>query len=67
MIHAAYAKQGHRYQLGDLQVLAMESGVVVSVREIDPGEPYPLGKSIVVKASWLRPLPMAYFCGETPK
>lgn len=66
MIHAAYARQGHRYQLGDREVLAMESGVVVSVRAIEAGEPYPLGKPIVVKASWLQPLPMRFCHGDVP-
>lgn len=64
--HAAKAKQGHRYRLGDRSVLAMESGIVVIVREIDHKEPYPLGKEITVKASWLQPEPMSYFHGEIP-
>ena len=67
MIHAHTAQQGHRYELGDKQVLAMQSGVVVNVREIDLREAYPLGQSITVKASWLKPSPMVYFKGEVPK
>lgn len=66
MIHAAVAQQGHRYRLGDREVLAMGCGVVLQVREIDQKEPYPLGKPITVKASWLTPLPMRYFHGEVP-
>ena len=66
MMHAHTAKQGHRYRLGDRSVLAMESGIVVIVREIDHKEPYPLGKEITVKASWLQPEPMVYHGGEVP-
>ncbi len=64
--HAKTAQQGHRYSLGDKQVIAMESGHVVSVRPIDHSEPYPLGAAITVKASWLCPLPMVYYGGEVP-
>lgn len=67
MIHAQTAQQGHKYQLGDKPVLAMQSGLVVEVREIDHAEPYPLGRAITVKASWLQPLPMVYHGGEIPK
>ncbi len=67
MTNAATAKQGHKYQLGDKPVLAMQSGVVVEVREIDHTEAYPLGAPINVKASWLTPLPMKYFNNEVPK
>jgi hypothetical protein len=66
MIHAHTAQQGHRYELGAKQVLAMQSGVVVEVREIDQSEAYPLGGPITVKASWLKPMPMVYFKGEVP-
>lgn len=66
MMHACCAQQGHKYQLGDRQVISMETGVVVIVRPIDYSEPYPLGGQITVKASWLKPLPMAYFGGEVP-
>ncbi len=64
MIHAATAHQGHRYKLGDKNVIAMESGIVVTVREI-VDEAYPLGPTITVKASWLQPQPMVYFHGQT--
>ena len=64
--HAAIAQQGHRYKYGETSVIAMQSGVVVLVRPIDQDEPYPLGKTITVKASWLQPEPMAYFRGEVP-
>lgn len=63
--HAHHAQQGHRYRMGDRQVIAMQSGVVVTVREIDESEAYPFGKEITAKASWLVPVPMRYFHGET--
>lgn len=65
-MHAAVAIQGHKYELGDSEVIAMQSGVVVTVREIDRREAYPLGPAITVKASWLKPLPMRYFGNEVP-
>lgn len=64
--HAAYARQGHRYAMGDRHVLAMQSGPVITVRPINPAEPYPLGESITVKASWLVAMPMVYFGNEIP-
>lgn len=66
MNHARTAQQGHKYRMGDREVIAMESGVVARVREINKDEPYPLGPSITVKASWLQPLPMKYYGNETP-
>lgn len=66
MTHAHTAAQGHRYALGDRDVLAMQSGHVVIVRPINPAEPYPLGAPITVKASGLQPLPMVYFGGQVP-
>lgn len=65
MIHAHKATQGHRYALGDRQVLSMSTGHVVEVREINPAEPW-LGKPESVKASWLQPVPMKYFGGLIP-
>lgn len=66
MIHAAVAQQGHRYRMGSKSVIAMQSGVVVVVRELDATEPYALGASKTVKASWLAAEPMVYFGGEIP-
>ena len=66
MKHAEIAKQGHKYSYGSKPVLAMQTGHVVEVREIDMTQAYPLGQAITVKASWLSPLPMAYFHGEIP-
>jgi hypothetical protein len=63
------AQQGHRYRLywgGD--VLAMESGELVNVREIVKT---PEGESLMppmrVCTVWLEPLPMSYFHGDLPK
>jgi hypothetical protein len=64
--HAALARQGHKYQLGDREVISMQSGIVVTVREIQAEEPFPLGPLITVKASWLKPMPMVYFHNEIP-
>lgn len=66
MIHVATARQGHKYQFDDKQVLCLKNGHVVRVRELVPGEGWNLGKEWTVKASWLQPLPMQYFHGETP-
>jgi hypothetical protein len=66
MIHCQTAKQGHVYRLGEQEVISMENGIVVRVRELNRAEAYPLGKEMTVKASWLQPLPMVYFAGETP-
>lgn len=66
MKHAHEAKQGHRYRLGEKSVLAMQTGYVVEVREIDMAEVYPLVRPKTVKASWLQPEPMVYHGGEIP-
>jgi hypothetical protein len=63
--------QGHLYAHGrctnEVRVLAMESGAgTVRVREIDPAEPLGIGRAYVVRADWLRPLPMKYFGGQIP-
>lgn len=63
--HANYVRQGHLYLYGKLEVLAMQSGsVVVVVRELNRNEPYPLGKELTVKASWLVPKGMVYLHGQ---
>jgi hypothetical protein len=64
--HITTAKQGHAYRLGDKEVISMENGVVVRVRELNRNDPYPLGKELTVKASWLTAMPMRYFHNETP-
>jgi hypothetical protein len=66
MNHTHTAQQGHRYTLGERSVIAMQSGPVIQVREINQDEPYPLGRAYTVKASWLKPEPMVYFHGQVP-
>jgi len=65
MNHAQKAQQGHKYQYGELTVIAMEPGITARVREIDPVTQW-LGREHTVKASWLKPLPMVYYGGEVP-
>lgn len=64
--HVENAKQGHVYRLDTREVMALENGYVVRVRELLRNEPYPLGRELTVKASWLVPLPMRYHGGEVP-
>lgn len=67
-MHVALARQGHKYRLGNRQVLAMQTGnISVEVREITGDYAAPLGKREVVKTSWLERMPMSYFSGEVPE
>ena len=61
------AKQGHRYLFGRTEVMAMENGPFPVVHRITPGDLWPLSYIGRVNAESLKPLPMAYFHGETPK
>lgn len=61
------AKQVHTYLLSGVKVLAIESGSVVKVCEIDDTKQWPLLDAITANASDLVPLPMTYFHGYTPK
>lgn len=58
------AKQGHRYELQGVHVLALESGEAVRVARIEPERLWPLGEVRTVHATELIPLPMRYFYGE---
>ena len=61
------AKQGHKYLLEGVEVMAMESGRIVHVREIVSGDVWrQLGNRELVAASVLTPLPMVYFAGQVP-
>ena len=62
--HIENAKQGHLYTLDGREVLAMQSGYIVIVRELNRDEPYPLGKMMTVKAIWLVPKGMVYLHGQ---
>lgn len=64
---ALQAQVGHLYQHGDQRVLAMESGRVVNVREINEKEPLGIGRRYRARAEWLTPLPMKYFHGHVPR
>jgi hypothetical protein len=64
----AIAKQGHRYRVGAVEVLAMESGPSVRVRPIvatDYGTTE-LGPALNVPAQFLTAQPMRYFHGVVP-
>lgn len=65
------AKQGHTYAyshcLREVRVIALESGAgTVRVREIDEREPLGIGRAYIVRADWLRPVPLKYFGGRVP-
>lgn len=65
-------QQGHKYDWHGQEVLAMESapnirGQLVKVCQIDRRQMYPLNASISVMVDRLKPLPMVYFHGQTPK
>lgn len=59
-------QQGHRYRHGRYEVLAVETGEKVFVREIRPEEPGGLGPRYLVAAKWLEPLPMKYHGNQIP-
>ncbi|SFB74432.1 hypothetical protein SAMN05216344_102192 [Polaromonas sp. OV174] len=58
------AHQGHRYQLGIVDVLALSSGPRPRVARIDLTQPWPLGRPFHVNAEQLKLQPMRYFGGE---
>lgn len=59
------AQQGHRYQLHQKNVIALESGARVKVLFYDHKDIW-LGKISKVWASELKAMPMKYFHGQTP-
>lgn len=60
-------QQGHLYQHGANQVLALESGPKGKVMRVLKDAPWCLQGSYQTQAKWLTPLPMRYFHGATPK
>lgn len=60
------ARQGHKYSFFGVEVLAMESGERVKVREVQTDALW-LGASMVAHADHLKPMPMKYFHGEVPQ
>lgn len=69
-VSSTRATQGHRYHWHGLNVLAMESGESVRVREI---QSLPAGFDWLgpahdaVSADGLIPQPMSYFWGDVPR
>lgn len=60
------ARQGHRYEHDGAHVLALASGDLVPVGQLEPGQPWFVSR-YVVRADALKPLPMNYFGGEVPR
>lgn len=64
-------QQGHRYTDGNREFIAMGSAghgcQFANVCQIDRSLPYPLRPPERVSVRSLRPMPMAYFHGATPK
>lgn len=59
--------QGHKYSMGLLTVLALESGEqAIRVAVIDEDAPWPLQSPEWSHARLLKPMPMRYFHGEIP-
>jgi len=61
--------QGHLYQHGVRQVIALQSGsqeVKVRVLPLDPEHASGLGRSFWTHARNLVPLPMKYYNGQVP-
>lgn len=63
----AKATQGHVYLHDGRKVLALESGINVTVAEVVDDEHWTLRSHYVCNANALRPLPMRYFHVETPR
>lgn len=61
------AQQGHLYQHGQMRVIAMSAGAIVTCREVLGNQPPWLGPAYQASAAWLQPLPMKYFRGEVPR
>lgn len=60
------AQQGHRYEHNGAHVLALASGDLVPVGQLEAGQPWFVSR-YVVRADALKPLPMNYFHGATPR
>lgn len=58
--------KGDKYRLGLMEVMALEDGEFVAVREIRPQDPGGLGPKFHVSARALEPLPMKYYGGQIP-
>lgn len=60
------AQQGHLYDHAGTKVLALATGDLVPVGQMEAGHPWFVGRYLV-NAAVLRPLPMTYFGGEVPR
>lgn len=60
------ARQGHRYELDGVEVLALSSGPRPRIAAIVRDRLWPLDEAVEVDAAELAPLPMAYFHGAVP-
>lgn len=61
------ARQGHKYELDGVEVLALSSGPRPRIAAIVRDRLWPLDEPVEVDADELQPLPMAYFHGSVPK
>ena len=62
----AIAQQGHLYDHGGARVLALATGDLVPVGQMEAGHPWFVSR-YVVRADVLKPLPMVYFQGAVPR
>lgn len=62
----AVAQQGHLYEHDGARVLALATGDLVPVGQMEAGQPWFVSR-YVVRAAALKPLPMAYFHGAVPR
>jgi hypothetical protein len=62
----AIAQQGHLYDHAGTKVLALATGDLVPVGQMEAGHPWFVSRYLV-SACALKPLPMAYFGGEVPR
>lgn len=60
------AKQGHKYELDGVEVLALSSGPRPRIAAVVRYRLWPLDDAVEVDAAELVPLPMVYFHGEVP-
>ncbi|CAN5297237.1 hypothetical protein BH10PSE16_BH10PSE16_01040 [soil metagenome] len=63
---AIQVQQGHKYQLGGTEVLALSGGLRPRVARIEKSQFWQLGHPFHVNATDLQPLPMAYFHNQVP-
>lgn len=62
----AIAQQGHLYDYYGARVLALATGDLVPVGQLEAGQPWFVSR-YTAPAAALKPLPMVYFAGEVPR